>query len=213
MIDVVVADDHTLVREGICALLGRSTDILVVGQASNGKEAIQLVNRLLPQVLVIDVAMKKMDGLQATRQVLSENSKVQVVVLSMFGEPLIIRQALRSGARAYLLKDSLPEELPAAIRAAANRQTFLSHAIPHSVIEKATQHEDLVDSITPREHQVLQLVAEGNTSKSIGYTLGISVKTVEKHRTKLRQKLHVEDTISLIRTALENQLIFSEHDN
>ena len=213
MIDVVVADDHALVREGICALLARSADIHVVGQASNGEEAIQLVNRLLPQVLVIDVSMKKMDGLQATRLLLSQNSKVQVVVLSMFGDPLIITQAFRSGARAYLLKESLPEELPTAIRAAANRQTFLSLAIPHSVIEKATQNEDLIDSITPREHQVLQLVAEGNTSKSIGYTLGISEKTVEKHRTKLRQKLHVEDTVSLIRTALENQLIFSERDN
>ena len=111
--------------ERVFALFSHVLQIFRWLEASNGEEAIQIVNRLLPQVLVIDVSMKKMDGLQATRLLLSENSKVQVVVLSMFGDPLIVRQALRSGARAYLLKESLPEELPTAIRAAANRQTFL----------------------------------------------------------------------------------------
>lgn len=213
MIRVVVADDHNLVREGICSLLERADGISVVGQAADGREAVALVEQLAPDALVIDVSMPCMDGIQATRQVCS-HSVTKVVILSVYGDRPLVRQALRNGASAYVLKKSIPAELVMAIRAAARGETFLSPAVSDTVIEGfldgADEIDAVVESVTPRERQVLQLIAEGHTNRSTADVLGISVKTVEKHRASLLKKLSARGTSGLIREAMRYRLVLPE---
>lgn len=216
MIRVIIADDHHLVREGICKLLEGQSDIEVIGEAATGREAIELVEAHEPEVVIMDIAMPRMDGGQASEQILSLDLPTQIVILSMHSDPVLAQQLLRQGAKGYLLKDSLAEELPLAIRAASQGKTYLSPAISSSVLtelmdahsEEAT--EDLGELLTPREREVLQLVAEGFTNKAIAEELTISVKTVEKHRANVMSKLDASDLPTLIRKALRHGLIFPE---
>lgn len=216
MIRVVVADDHNLVREGICKLIDGVADIEVIGEAATGREAVDLVASLQPEVVIMDIGMPRLDGGQATEQILSLDLPTQVVILSMYSDPVLAQQLLRQGAKGYLLKDSLAEELPLAIRAAFQGKMYLSPAISDSVLTKLMNPhaeevpDDLGDVLTPREREVLQLVAEGYTNRAIAEELTISVKTVEKHRANVMSKLDASDLPTLIRKAMKHGLIFPE---
>lgn len=216
MIRVVIADDHHLVRQGICKLIESVDDIEVIGEAASGREAVDLVKELQPEVVIMDIGMPRLDGGQATEQIVSLNLPTQVVILSMHSDPVLAQQLLREGAKGYLLKDSLAEELPLAIRAAFQGKMYLSPAISDSVLTKLMNPQseevpdDLGDLLTPREREVLQLVAEGYTNRAIAEELTISVKTVEKHRANVMSKLEASDLPTLIRTAMKHGLIFPE---
>ncbi len=216
MIRVIVADDHHLVRQGIRALLEQSDDIQVVGEAEDGQEAVELARELQPEVIVMDISMPRLDGVQATERILADNTQTEVVILSMHADQSLAEQLLRAGAKGYLLKESIAEELHLAVRFAFQGKTYLSPAMSHTVLD-ALLYPELIEEtelpgelLTPREREVLQLIAEGYTNNAIADELTISVKTVEKHRSNLMNKLDVHDLASLIRTAIKLRLIFLE---
>jgi DNA-binding NarL/FixJ family response regulator len=213
MIRVVVADDHHLVRQGIRALLERAGDIQVVGEAADGQEAVELVARLTPDVLVMDIAMPRLNGTEATARVRTLDVGTQVVILSMHSDPTLMRETLRNGAQGYLLKISVTEELLLAVRAASRGEIYLSPAISHFVVGDFLMRQSDTEktgftALTPREREVLQLIAEGHTNSSLAQQLQISVKTVEKHRANLTAKLDVNDIAGLTRIAIQHGLIF-----
>jgi DNA-binding NarL/FixJ family response regulator len=214
MIRVILADDHHLVRRGIRALLEQADDISVIGEAEDGQEAVALVEQLKPEVLIIDIAMPRMNGIQATQRVRALGLATQAVILSMHSRPTLVRQALRNGARGYLLKNSITEELLLAVRAASRRETYLSPEISGVIVDDFLTHQadaeksDLFDQLTPREREVVQLIAEGYTNNGIARLLNISIKTVERHRANLMTKLDVHDVAGLTRVAIEHGLIF-----
>jgi DNA-binding NarL/FixJ family response regulator len=216
VIRVIVADDHHLVRQGIRALLEKTDGIEVVGEAADGQEAVELVERLVPDVLVMDVAMPRLSGNQAIGRVRALRVATQVVILSMYSDETLVRQALRNGARGYLLKRSVTEELLLAIRAASRGEIYLSPAISRSIVaDLLTLQTDAgasspFERLTSREREVLQLISEGHTNKAIALVLQVSVKTVEKHRANLMSKLDVHDLAGLIRAALKHSLIFPD---
>jgi DNA-binding NarL/FixJ family response regulator len=215
MIRVIIADDHNLVRQGLRALLEQTGEIDVIGEAATGQEAINQTEQLKPDVIVMDLSMPRMDGAQAAERIIALDAPTQVVVVSAFADTTMVQQLLRRGVKGYLLKDAVTEELLLAVRSASQGKVYLSPTISSSVMTmlmspgqaEATTKADL---LTPREREVLQLVAEGLTNSSIAETLSISVKTVEKHRANLMSKLEVNDLPSLIRVAIKQGLIFSE---
>jgi DNA-binding NarL/FixJ family response regulator len=216
MIDVIIADDHHLVRKGIRALLEGVPDIRVVAEAATGQEAVELAEKHRPQVIVMDISMPRLDGAQATERILSLNLQTQVVILSMHSDSILAQQLLRQGVKGYLLKHSIADELPLAIRAASQGQVYLSPAISESVLTTLMTPgtrdlpEEAGELLSGREREVLQLIAEGYTNNAIAEALTISVKTVEKHRANLMAKLDVHDLPGLIRTAIKHGLIFVE---
>lgn len=214
MIRVVIADDHHLVRKGVRALLESAGDIEVVGEAATGQEAIELVQTTKPHIVVMDISMPRMDGTQASEQIMAMDLPVEVVILSMHSDTIIAQQLLRQGVKGYLLKSSIADELPLAVRAAAKGQVYLSPAISDSVLHtlmlpnRGEGPESPAELLTPREREVLQLIAEGHTNNAIAEILTISVKTVEKHRASLMSKLDVHDLPTLMRTSIKHGLIF-----
>lgn len=216
MIRVIIADDHHLVREGIRSLLEKSGDIDVVGEAATGEEAVNLAQELDPHVVIMDIAMPRMDGSQASEKILAMDKPIEIVVLSMHSDSVLAQQLLRQGIKGYLLKDSIAEELPMAVRSASQGKLYLSPAISDSVMTTLMNApgddvpEGPADLLTPREREVLQLVAEGHTNNAIAEILTISVKTVEKHRASVMSKLDVHDLPSLIRKSIKHGLVFLE---
>ena len=214
MIRVIIADDHHLVRQGIRALLDNVSDIEVVGEAATGQEAIELAEKLAPEVVIMDISMPRMDGTQATERILSLDSQTEVVILSMHSDTTLVQQLLRLGVKGYLLKRSISEELLLAVRSASRGEVYLSPTISDSVMSilMSPQTGETPGTpgglLSPREREVLQLIAEGYTNNAIAKTLTISVKTVEKHRANLMTKLEVNDLPGLIRTAIKQGLIF-----
>jgi len=212
MIRVIVADDHHLVRQGIRALLEKARDIQVIGEAADGVEAVEMARELNPDVLVMDIVMPRMNGTQALEQLQIYKLMTRVVILSMYSDETIVRQALRSGARGYLLKRSVTEELLLAVRSAYKNEVYLSPPVSSILVADSfypaeSQRVDPFESLTPRERQVFQLVAEGRTNSAIGVELNISEKTVEKHRSNLMTKLNVRDLAGLVRLAIKFGLI------
>jgi DNA-binding NarL/FixJ family response regulator len=213
-IRVVLADDHHLVRQGIRALLDKADDIEVIGEASDGRIAVELVSQLAPDVLVMDIAMPRMDGIQAMEQILAMNVATQIVVLSMYSDKALVRQSLRNGASGYLLKGSVVEELLLAVRAASKGDVYLSPTISRSIlvdlVEPPTDalEGEHPDQLTSREREVLQLIVEGHTNASIAQLLKVSIKTVEKHRASLMTKLEASNLPALIRIAIKQGLVF-----
>jgi DNA-binding NarL/FixJ family response regulator len=214
MIRVIIADDHHLVRQGIRALLEKASDIQVIAEAADGREAVELAERLTPEVLVMDIAMPRLDGIQATRQIQDLGLATQVVILSMYSDEALVRRALRNGARGYLLKRSVSEELWLAVRAASRGEIYLSPPISKSVLgdffQAEVEERSVFDRLTPREREVLQLIAEGHTNRAIAQILRISVKTVEKHRANLMSALDVHDLAGLVRIAIDHGLVFPD---
>jgi len=214
VIRVVVADDHHLVRQGICALLDKSSDIEVIGEAADGQEAIELTRRLRPDVLVMDLSMPRLSGAQAVERICAMDLSTRVIMLSMYSDTALVRQSLRSGAMGYLLKGSVMEELLLAIRAASRGEMYLSPAISGAIVtdylasQKEADASALFAQLTPREREVLQLICEGHTNTGIAHMLKISIKTVEKHRANLMSKLDVHDVAGLVRAAIKHQLVF-----
>jgi DNA-binding NarL/FixJ family response regulator len=213
MIRVVIADDHHLVRQGLRALLEKAGDIEVVGEAADGQEALEVVERLLPDVLVLDIAMPHLNGVEAVGRLRDLKVKTRALILSMYADDTLVRQALRNGAKGYLLKRAVSEELLLAVRAVSRGDTFLSPEVAGPVltplVEGRTRVEELglLEQLTSRERQVLQLIAEGHTNAAIAAHLALSEKTVEKHRGHLMAKLHIHDTAALVRFAIKHGLV------
>ncbi len=213
MIKVILAEDHHMVRAGIHALLDRAHDIDVVGEAENGMQVIQLVQQLTPDVVVMDINMPHLNGLDATKQIKESFSSTKVVILSMYSDRTLIRRALESGAKGYLLKHSVTEELLLAVRAAAIGKSYICTEVADQVLVdyqgflNMSDDQLPIDLLTSRERQVLQLIAEGHTNREAALVMNISERTVEKHRAHMMEKLEVQDLAGLIKVALKNGLI------
>ena len=212
MIRVLIADDHHLVRAGTRALLEKSSEIEVVGEAQDGLTALEMTEKLKPDVLVMDIAMPRLNGIQALERI-GVSARTQVVVLSMYSNEILVRRALQNGAKGYLLKESVSEELLLAIMAASRGATYLSPAISEAILMDVwtTPHQPSIpgkhNPLTPREMEVLQLIFDGFTNSRIASSLNISIKTVERHRAKLMAKLDAHNTAELIRSGLKAGLL------
>ena len=211
-IRLVLADDHTILREGIRALLEDQPDMAVVGEAEDGRQAVQLTHDLRPNVVLMDIAMPLLNGLEATRQIKRDHPEIHVLVLTMHENEEYIHEVLAAGASGYVLKQAAASELVAAIRAVHHGEAVLSPAITRVVIQdylrsEAAQPVIASNELTSREREVLQLIAEGHTSKEIAEMLTLSVKTVQAHRTSLMQKLDLHDRGDLIKYAIQKKII------
>ena len=213
MIRVLIAEDHLMVRAGIRALLEKAGDIHVMGEASNGQEAFELVEKLVPDVLVMDIMMPRLNGIQAAENIRKLNLSTRILLLSMYSDEGLIYQALQSGVRGYVLKSSVSDELLWAVRAVASGKTYLSSQVSDIIVEKSVnprilgQDHDPLSNLSPREKEVLQLIAEEHTSSEIAKMLFISEKTVEKHRASLMEKLNVRNLAGLVRFAIKYRLV------
>jgi DNA-binding NarL/FixJ family response regulator len=211
---VILADDHALLRAGIRSLLHGLKEIEVVAEASNGLEALKLIKAHHPDVLCTDIGMAGMNGLVLTGRVVKEFPRVRVIILSMHASEEYVCQALRLGAAGYLLKDSAPSELSFAIKAAARGETYLTPSISKHVINNYVQRtggeSSPLELLTLRQREILQLVAEGRTTKEIARTLHIGIKTVETHRTQLMDRLDIHDLAGLVRFAIRVGLVQPE---
>ena len=214
MVSVVLADDHRLVRQGIKALLERYPGLAVVAAADDGSEALELVRRLVPDVLLTDLAMPGLNGLELTRQVRDLGLPTKVIVLSMYASAPQVRAALVNGARGFIPKDSVSEELFQAINAVSQGATYLGNALSGAVLKdvltptSAGQQGGSARSLSAREREVLQLIADGHTNKSIARVLNISVKTIERHRANLMETLDVHNAAELVQVAIKGGLVF-----
>ena len=211
-IRILLADDHTLMRNGIRALLEDEQDIIVVGEAEDGREAVRLVNQVKPNVVLMDIAMPLLNGLEATRQIKREHPEIKVLVLTMYDHEEYFREMLEAGAAGYIVKRAAANELVAAIRAVYNGEAVLSPAITRLLLEDYLSRdihksENDANTLSSREREVLQLIAEGKTSKEIAEILNLSVKTVQSHRTSLMQKLDLHDRGDLIKYAIQKKII------
>ena len=210
-IQVLLVDDHKLVRAGIRSLLEKLSAIEVVAEAGDGLEALLQVAEHHPQVVLMDIAMPNLNGLEATRRKSTEFPEVPVIILSIYSDEEHVYQALRAGAAGYLLKGAAIEELELAIRAVAHGETYLSPPISRPVImeyvRRTNAGQGLTERLSPRQSEILKLVAEGKSMKQIALGLGISVKTVEAHRTALMARIDVHDIAGLVRFAVKHGLI------
>jgi len=212
-IRIVLADDHTVMRAGIRLVLERQPDLHVVGEASDGRETVNAVERLHPDVVVMDIAMPNLNGIEATRQILANGVAVSIVVLSMHSDEEYVLRALKAGARGYLLKESAEADLIAAVRAVIGGKSFFSPAVSRLLVEdyvRQLQDRDIEDSyelLTTREREILQLVAEGKSNKDVANLLNLSVYTVETHRSNIMEKLNLHGMPELILYAVRKGVI------
>lgn len=203
---IVLAEDHALVRAGFRALLQSLNGIEVVAEAENGTEALELIERHLPDVVLMDIAMPGLNGLEAAARAAKIAPEVKIIILSMHANEEYVLQSLRAGARGYLLKDAGLTELQLALESVSSGKTFLSPAISKHLIdayvERTSDGLEPFSILTSRQREILQLIAEGATTKEIAQKLGVSVKTVETHRTQLMQRLDIHDLAGLVRYAI-----------
>jgi two-component system, NarL family, response regulator NreC len=207
-IRILLADDHAILRKGVRLLVDSQPDMEVVGEAKTGREAIAEARTLKPDVVVMDVSMPELNGIEGTRQICDELANTKVLALSMHKDAVYVREILRAGARGYLLKDSEDDDLIKAIRSVARGEAVLSPAISDAVLTDYRKHvTNPVDLLTSREREVLTMVADGKTNKEIANTLNLSVYTVESHRGSVMEKLNLHNTGDIVRFALRNGLI------
>lgn len=207
-IRIVLADDHSVVRQGFRRILEAQPDMEIVGEASNGKEALESAAKFTPDVVVMDVAMPELNGIEATRRMAEVAPRTRVLALSMHKDSVYVREILRAGARGYLLKDAVDEDLIAAVRAVSRGEGYLSPGVADAVLTDYRQHvTDPIDLLTTREREVLQLIAEGKTNKEIATTLNLSVYTVDAHRGRIMEKLNLHSTGELVRFAIRKGLV------
>lgn len=208
---VVLADDHTLVRAGLCKLLESIPDIEVVGEADDGLALLALAEQLQPDLVLMDISMPGLNGLEATARLGKAWPTIRVLILSMHQNEEYVRQALRHGAAAYLLKDAATQELELALRAVARGETYLSPAVSRGVLNDYVQRlrgdGPAGELLTPRQREVLQLIAQGQSTKEIARGLALSIKTVESHRSQLMKQLDVHEIAGLVRYAMRTGLI------
>ncbi len=210
---IVLADDHTIMRHGLRLVLERQPDFAVIGEASNGREAIDLVIRETPDVVIMDIAMPLLNGIEATRRINEERLKTAVVILSMHADEGYILKALRAGARGYLLKDSADADLIQAVRAVCAGKAFFSPAVSRVLADDYLRQmrqqgvDDPYDLLTPRERELLQLIVELKSTKDIAALLNLSPHTIDTHRANLMQKLNVHSTAELILYAVRKGVI------
>jgi two-component system response regulator NreC len=208
VIRILLADDHVLVRQGFKLILSEQADMEIVGEAANGREAVEQAEKLQPDIVIMDVTMPELNGIEATRRITAAAPRSRVLALSMHKDAVYVREILRAGARGYLLKDSADADLIAAVRAVAKGEGYLSPAISDAVLTDYRKHvTDPLDLLTTREREVLQMIAEGKTNKEIATTLNLSVYTVEAHRGRVMEKLNLHSTGELVRFALRSGLI------
>ena len=213
-IDLVIADDHSLVREGIAAMLARYDDIEVVGQASDGAEAVEMALKHKPRLILMDISMPGLGGLEATIELQKSLPETRVLVLTQYDDKEYVSRFLKAGASGYILKKALGADLIAAIRAVAAGESYLHPSVASRVIDgflgktEAEDHDEgLYESLTVREKQVLKLLAEGGSHKEVATDLGISVKTVISHQSNLCQKLDIHSRTGLVKFAIQKGLI------
>lgn len=210
---ILVADDHRIFREGLCAMLRSQADLDVIAEAEDGRLALKLALDLKPDVVVMDLGMPSLNGVEATRRIVSESPAVRVLALSMHSDKRFVSGALSAGASGYLLKDCAFEELSTAIRTVAAGKAYLSPAVAHLVVEGFVRHAGGDESqkpglaqLTPREREVLQLIAEGRTVAEIAEILAVSQKTVETHRQQIKAKLNLQSVAQLTKYAIREGL-------
>lgn len=208
MIRILLADDHAMVRQGFRMILSAQPDMEIIGEAGNGKEAVEMTAKLLPDVIVMDVAMPELNGIEATRKIIAALPRSRILALSMHKDSVYVREILRAGARGYLLKDSIDSDLLAAVRAVAKGEGYLSPAVSDAVLTDYRKHVSApLDLLTSREREVLQMIAVGKTNKDIANELKLSVYTVDAHRGRIMEKLNLHSTGELVRFAVRNGLI------
>ncbi len=211
-INVVLADDHTIVRDGLRALLEANPEIKVVGDASDGRQVLEEVSELQPDVVIMDISMPGLSGIDATREILKVHPEVRVIILSMLGTADHVFHALQAGARGYLLKESAGREVMEAVVSVYAGEMYFSRPITHVMINdyvqaRAETQEDSLDSLSARENEILCMVVEGKTSAQIGKSLNLSPKTVDSYRSRMMQKLGISDLPELIKFAIKHGLI------
>jgi DNA-binding NarL/FixJ family response regulator len=218
VVRILIVDDHTLMRSGIRALLDRSEDLRVVGEAGDGHEALKLIGDLSPHVVLMDISIPGLNGLEVAAKVRKEHPEIRVVFLSMHSSEEYILKALNIGAAGYVLKDATTNELELAVRCAAKGETFLSPAVSTKVVgnylakfsrDRASSDGDSFELLTPRQREILQLIAEGSTTKDIARKLGLSMNTVEVHRANLMDRLNIHDIAGLVRYAISRGMVQS----
>lgn len=212
MIRVLLADDHALVLAGIRALIEELGDIQIVAEASNGREAVALAKQHQPDLVVMDISMKELNGIDATAQIVADVPSTRVLILSMHTTEDFVRRALKAGASGYLVKDSAPLDLQMAIAALMRDEIYLSPRVSKHVISgflagQPKHEESSIDTLTSRQREILQMIAEGKSTKEIAFQLGVSVKTVETHRAALMERLDIHDIAGLVLYAVRHRLI------
>jgi two-component system response regulator NreC len=210
---ILLADDHTVMRNGLRLLLERQPHLQVVGEAADGRQAVALSESASPDVVIMDIAMPNLNGIEATRQIVNRNPRTAIAILSMHSDESYVIRALKAGARAYLLKDSAEADLLAAVRALTEGKSFFSPAISKILVEDYMRQlesrgaEDTYELLTNREREILQLLAEGRTNKEVANMLNLSLYTVETHRTHILQKLNLHSVPELILYAVRKGII------
>jgi len=210
---IVLADDHTVMRNGLRLLLERQPHLQVVGEAADGRQAVALSESANPDVVIMDIGMPNLNGIEATRQIVNRNPRTAIAILSMHSDESYVMRALKAGARAYLLKDSAESDLLAAVRALTEGKSFFSPAISKILVEDYIRQlesrgaEDTYELLTTREREILQLLAEGRTNKEVANLLNLSLYTVETHRTHILQKLNLHSVPELILYAVRKGII------
>ena len=205
---ILIADDHALVRDGLRMNLEARGDFVVVGDAVNGRDALAQALALVPDVIVMDIGMPELNGIEAARQITKAVPKARILALSMQKDSVYVREMLRAGANGYLLKDSNESDLLAAVRAVANGKGFLSPEVSDAVLDDYRKHvTNPIDLLSPREREVLQMISESKTNKEIASVLNLSVYTVEAHRGRIMEKLNLHSIGELVRFSIRNGLI------
>jgi len=219
-IRVLLADDHTIVRKGLCALLEEETDLVVAGEAEDGREALDKAFSLEPDVVVMDIGMPSLNGLEAVKAIKRGRPEMKVLILTMHDNEEYIYEALKNGVSGYLLKKSAPRDLVAAIRLAYRGESFLSPSISTKIINRFARQgtpvepetEPSGETLTAREREIVQLIAEGRSNKEIAAELGISIKTVKNHRSNLMEKLDLHNTAEITQFAIRAGLVILDRD-
>lgn len=210
---IVVVDDHAVVRRGIRALLESQPGWEISGEASTGREAVELAKRLQPDIVVMDLSLPELNGLDATRQLLKESPRTEVLVLTMHHSEELARNVLQAGARGYVLKSDADESLIAAVESLRQHKPFLTSKVTEFMLDDYLRRVDVAEADTPhstvtaREREIIQLVAEGNSNKDAAAALGVSVKTIEAHRANIMRKLHFHSVSDLVRYAIRNRIV------
>jgi DNA-binding NarL/FixJ family response regulator len=213
-IRILIADDHGLMRQGLRLLLEQSPDMIVVGEAEDGRAAVEMAATLFPDVVLMDISMSGLNGLDATRLITSQSRRVKVIMLSMHANEAYLRHALQAGAQGYVLKHGIKEELTEAIHTVLRDEQFITPQMAQAPApDEPGRQDDTVlpstrlETLTPREREILQLIAEGLSNQDIASRLVISTKTVDRHRANLMEKLDIHNTAGLVRFAIQSGLI------